>query len=260
MNARHTHEQMVVDLKGHAPDRFRAEHAAEGSTETWRDSSERVVRDRAKALGWLDAAKAQLGPNEFRRRLCHFIPGLLALCGAAIPHPEPVAPILLVLTAVFCLAMVWTATRYQQTIRRPGEPNCLAAILGYAAAIVPLFILFPSQPELALAVTGIVAFGDGTATFVGMLAGGAKLPWNRKKSWAGTAAFVLSALPLATFIYWAGSVPHIRFEAAIICVGTAVIVAALAESLPLPYNDNLLVGAAGAATLILMHGVIVGWC
>lgn len=211
------------------------------------------------ALGRLQAAVTRLGTNEFRRRLWHFAPGILALMGACVPHEDTPAALFLAVTMLVCLGLALVAIRSQHTIRRPEERNCLAAILGYGAAVIPLFLLFPSQPELALTVAGIIAFGDGSATLVGLLTGTRKLPWNRKKSWAGTAAFVTAALPLATMIYCRGSLPHVSVGMAILCVGPTVVASALVESLPVGGNDNLYVGASAAATMIAMQGLVAGW-
>src|SRR5262249_6391137 len=124
---------------------------------------------------------------------------------------------------------------------------------------IPLFFIFPLHPEVAMAAAGIMAFGDGSATIVGLLAGRSELPWNRKKSWAGTAAYVAVALPVATWIYWHGSQPHLPFELAFRCVGPAVFISAVVESLPLCGNDNLSVGLSLAASMTAAQGLLVGW-
>ena len=204
------------------------------------------------SVGWIDAALTRLGPQEYRRRLWHFVPGLLALVGAWIPHQDPL--IVAAGTFVFCTALGGVAFSCQCAIRRPEEQNCHAAILGYAAAVIPLFLFFPSQPELALAVAGVIAFGDGSATLAGLLAGSRKLPWNTNKSWAGTVAFIAVGLPMTMLIYWHGSVPHPSLEQTILCAGTTVVASALVESLPFRGNDNLLVGVSAATTMIVMHG------
>jgi len=210
--------------------------------------------DERSALRWFDGLLARLGPQEYRRRFGHFVPGVLALVGAWIPHQGPF--VVVVATFVICGVLATVALYGQEMIRRPNERNCLAAILGYAAAVIPLFLVFPSQPELALAVAGIIAFGDGSATLAGLLARSRRLPWNANKSWAGTAAFIAVGLPMATLIFWHGSVPHPSPELVVLCVGPAVLVSALVESLPIPGNDNLLVGASAGATIVLMHGLL----
>lgn len=211
-----------------------------------------------RAAGW-SALVTRLGPNEFRRRLWHFTPGGLALLGTFIPHDEPVAVWVLVATAVFCACLATLAWRSCRLFQRPEESSCLMSILGYAAGIVPLFLLFPSQPELALTVAGVIAFGDGSATLFGLLFGQAKLPWNHKKTWVGLTAFVLAALPMAALIYWLGAIPPIGGSIVLACVVPTVLGAALVESLPHRLNDNIFVSCSAAAIVIAMHGFLVGW-
>lgn len=183
-------------------------------------------------LGWFDTLADRLGPNELRRRLWHFAPGVLALMGAAIPNSGPLPAHLMMVMLFFCVLVAIVATYCQKSICRPGEQTCLGAIFGYLFSVMPLFMLFPAYPELALAVTGIIAFGDGSATLAGMLCGSNKLPWNKAKSWAGTATFILAAFPMATLLYWGGSLTHVSLTAAFLCIGPTVVAAALFESLP----------------------------
>ena len=213
-----------------------------------------------RSLSWIDLAIAQLGPHEFRRRLWHFAPGVLSLVGSSLlPFAQPVPPLVVPVMALLAVGVAVAAVYWNHSIRRPGESYCLQSILGYSVSVIPLFAFFPSQPELALTVAGILAFGDGCATLVGLLAGRKKLPWNGRKTWAGTFAFVLAAMPLAVFIYWCGSVPHPSLGLAALCVAPAVLAAAAVETLPTRCNDNAFVGMSAAAMVILMHGLVIGW-
>jgi hypothetical protein len=72
-------------------------------------------------------------------------------------------------------------------------------------------------------------------------------------------AFILTALPVAIYIYWGTSLPHVPFGIALMCVIPPVLAAALVESLPTRFNDNIFVGISSAATVIAMHGLLVGW-
>jgi dolichol kinase len=204
-------------------------------------------------------AVAHLGPKEFRRRVWHFAPGVLALAGTAIPYSEPVPLYLVISLMSIGIGLILGALRWSRSIRRPGERNCLQSILGYGVSVLPLLVFFPSQVELALTVTAILAFGDGTATLVGLLAGRKTLPWNRCKTWEGAIAFVVAALPTAIAIYWGIALPRVSFETAAMCVIPTVIVAAVVETVPARLNDNVFVGASAAAMIIAMHGLIVGW-
>jgi len=215
--------------------------------------------EQTETLNWIDLAIAQLGPREFRRRLWHFAPGVLVLAGTAIPYREPVPIFLLTGAVLIGIGLVAAAIYCHHSIRRPGEQNGGQSIFGYGISVLPLFVLFPGQVELALTVAGIIAFGDGCATVVGLMAGRTKLPWNCQKSWAGTAAFVLAAMPMAVLIYWCGAHPHPPFEIAALCVAPAVLASAVVETIPVRCNDNALVGASAAVAIIAMHGLVVGW-
>ncbi|MGE5194157.1 MAG: hypothetical protein ACM3U2_16800 [Deltaproteobacteria bacterium] len=215
--------------------------------------------DRTETLNWVDLAAVHLGPKEFRRRLWHFSPGILALAGTAVPYSEPVPTYLVTPAVLIGIGLTLAAIYWHRSIRRPGERHCLQSILGYSVSVIPLFVFFPSQVELALTVTGILAFGDGSATLVGLLAGSKKLPWNHRKSWAGAMAFVAAALPMAILIYWGISLPRAPFETAALCVIPTVLVAAAVETVPTRINDNVFVGASAAAMIIAMHGLLVGW-
>lgn len=201
----------------------------------------------------------RLSPNEWRRRLWHFAPGVIVLMLAPFPHEEPLSPFITGVVLIFAILIPVAALCNHTTFRRAQETNCLAAVFGYAATIVPLLLLFRSQPELGLTVMGVIAFGDGSATLVGLLARGSHLPWNGAKTWMGTSAFVLIGVPAATMIYWLESMPRVSFETALLCVIPTVAVSASMESLPVKFNDNILVGLGAAATLLAMHAVCVGF-
>ena len=108
-------------------------------------------------------------------------------------------------------------------------------------------------------VTIIIAFGDGSATLAGLLVGGKRLPWNRTKSWVGLTAFVACSIPLAALAYWAEARPAVPLIVALACVVPAALVAALIESIPTDFNDNIRVGVAAALTILATHGMFVGW-
>jgi dolichol kinase len=85
------------------------------------------------------------------------------------------------------------------------------------------------------------------------------LPWNPAKSWGGSLAFLAVAAPVAwALAAWtlrghphAGATP----ERLVLGAALAAVTGALAESLPLPVTDNLVVilaaGGAFAAVLLL---------
>ncbi len=153
------------------------------------------------------------------------------------------------------------------------ERGFSAGIALYPGVVLALVLVFFRRMELAAAVWGLLAFGDGFATLAGKLLGGPRLPWNPGKSWAGFVAFVLWGTASAAFLIrwtqglvggggpaeagaigspWVGaSFLHGAQPFALLLAGcfVAAAVAALAESLQTGIDDNLLVPLVGGATL-----------
>ncbi|HUO87491.1 MAG TPA: DUF92 domain-containing protein, partial [Thermoanaerobaculia bacterium] len=114
-----------------------------------------------------------------------------------------------------------------------------AGIVLYPVAVLLLIVVFHRRLEVAAAVWGILAFGDGMASIVGMTLGRKKLPWNPRKSWIGTAAYALFGTAGAwALLTW--TAPD-RYEAgfALAAAAAAALVAAAIESLPQGLDDNL---------------------
>ena len=80
----------------------------------------------------------------------------------------------------------------KKSLLRPDEKarGISRGIVIYPAAVLVLLLIFHDRLELAAAVWGLIAFGDGMAGIAGLSIGGPKLPWNRDKSWAGLLAFI----------------------------------------------------------------------
>lgn len=135
-------------------------------------------------------------------------------------------------------------------------------IVIYPLAVMLLVMLFRERLEIAGAVWGVLAFGDGFATLAGRAVRGPRLPWNRDKTWSGLAAFIAFGFVGAEVVWtW------LHGSASLFLVGVTVAVCALVESLPLHVDDNLTVPLAGGATMALltaMHDVPqprleIGW-
>src|SRR5438552_1761357 len=67
-----------------------------------------------------------------------------------------------------------------------------SGIVLYPASVLALIGLFHDRMEVAAASWGIMAAGDSAAGFVGSRYGRRRLPWNRRKTIAGSVVFVLS--------------------------------------------------------------------
>jgi len=202
----------------------------------------------------------RLGEQELRRRLWHFFPGMIALALATAPHRETVRLwVMLVIVTCGIVMPALAAIRYQQAYRRkPGE-NPAPSILGYVIPISILCLIFRSHVEIPLAVTTIIAFGDGAATFTGLLARGAKLPWNPEKSWAGMFAFMVLGSVATCGVYWMAASQPLEPAQVLLCVVPVVLCCSLLETLPLRVNDNITVGCVSSLLLITLRTLITGW-
>ena len=126
-------------------------------------------------------------------------------------------------------------------------------ILAYPLAVLALILVFHERLHFAAVVWGIIAFGDGMATVVGVLAGGPRLPWNPSKGWAGFAAFVLSGTAGASALWmWTARLPASDWDAAIARCLALALACAWVESLETTLDDNVTVPLVGAAVLPLL--------
>ncbi|HVS03500.1 MAG TPA: DUF92 domain-containing protein [Thermoanaerobaculia bacterium] len=114
-----------------------------------------------------------------------------------------------------------------------------AGIVLYPVAVLLLILVFHRRLEVAAAVWGILAFGDGTASLAGMAWGRRKLPWNPRKSWVGTLTYwLVGTLGATVLLQWTAGGEYALGFALAVCAATAL-AAAFVESLPLGVDDNL---------------------
>ncbi|MCX8175435.1 MAG: hypothetical protein N3E51_04480 [Candidatus Micrarchaeota archaeon] len=107
--------------------------------------------------------------------------------------------------------------------------------LTLAAGILCILTLLESQGEIYASLF-ILGVGDAASTLVGMRSR-RKLPWSKKKTLGGSAAFLLFSLPAA---YFGGA-----------AAALAAVAAALAESLETDVDDNLMVALVCVVTFRL---------
>lgn len=128
-------------------------------------------------------------------------------------------------------------------------------VLLYPLSVMLLILVFWRRLEVAAATWGILAFGDGMASIVGMSLGRRKLPWNPRKSWAGTFGYwVFGALAASTLLLWTAPGRY-TVAFAIACGAAAALLAALLESLPQGLDDNL---GVPMVTGLFLLGLVLG--
>jgi uncharacterized protein (TIGR00297 family) len=139
-------------------------------------------------------------------------------------------------------------------ILRPSEAagGYPPGILFYPISVVLLILIFPDRPDIAAAAWGIMAFGDGAATFVGRRVGGRRIPWNTAKTVAGSLAFIAAGGAAGAFLAWwccAAVIPPPYWWFTLLAPVMAAVTAAVVETLPIRLDDNITVPASAAAIL-----------
>lgn len=123
---------------------------------------------------------------------------------------------------------------------RAGASDVWTGVILYPVAVLLLILIYRNSMHIVAAVWAILALGDGVAGVAGPAFDGPALPWNRQKTWAGSAAFVLAGTAGAYLLTrWVN--PQLAgVKALMICILTALTGAAV-ESLPIALDDNLTV-------------------
>ena len=178
--------------------------------------------------------------NEGLRKFLHILFGLFALSLKFIPWRTAA----LIAAAGVILNWLLLHRLVGKRVAR-HERGWDWGIVLYPAAVLALIVIFNWHIEIAAVAWAIMAFGDGFATLLGRALPLARLPWNREKSLGGSIAFLLfgSAAALAMARVFGGP--------SLTAITVAVITAAIAESMPLRLNDNVVVPATAAGMLAI---------
>lgn len=128
-------------------------------------------------------------------------------------------------------------------------------VLLYPLTVMILILVFWQRLEVAAAAWGILAFGDGMASIAGMSLGRKKLPWNPKKSWAGTLGYWLFGTAAAAVLLLWTAPGRYDWTFALACGAAAALLAALLESLPQGLDDNL---GVPMVTGLFLLGLVLG--
>lgn len=181
---------------------------------------------------------------ERTRQLVHIGVGAIALSLKFLTWPQ--AAMMAVAAVLFNLLLL---PRLTHKVFRPGdlERPWTSGIVIYPLAVLGLILVFRQRLDLAAAAWGILAAGDGMATLVGAGVRSPRLPWNREKSIAGLAAFVIAAsfASVGLLVWTAGDTLSIPLWWAV----AASLVAGLVETVPIRLDDNLSVPATAAFVL-----------
>ena len=203
-------------------------------------------------------ASARTRAAEVRRRLCHMLPGIVALVLPLVPQPRPFALSDLVLISIMIFVLGGVIRYGYAAIARPGEVLWTTNVIKYCGTVIAMSFLFAWYPEFATVVTAVLAFGDGSATIFGLLFGKHSLRWNAEKTSEGAVAFLFCSIPRATMAYWLESQPTVPIPAAASCACSVALCGQFAETLPWKSSDNPRVGVAAAIGVVAGHLMVFG--
>jgi dolichol kinase len=215
-------------------------------------SSDRTTQDRPA----LDRPSPELArppgitSRELRRQLVHASLGAVAL---SLRWLTVTQALVLAGVAVVHNLLVLPRVPWGRALFREDEAR-FGGIVLYPMVVLALLLALPLH--LAAAAWMVLAVGDGASNVCGRTLGVRRLPWNPRKSWAGTLGFWLCATPAAAgaLLFVAANpavAAPIDASSAWLMACSASLAGAAVESLPIRVDDNLTVGFASGATLAL---------
>ena len=188
------------------------------------------------------------GHSEDARQIVHIAIGSVALLLRYLHWWQAV---ILAASAVgFNMWLLRRVTRGR--LHRPSEVRIAAGIVFYPTSVLLLLLLLPSRPDIVAAAWGIMAAGDGAATLVGRRARGPRIPWNRAKTVAGSAAFIVAGGAAGAFLAWwcrPALIPPPYLWFSIGAPLAAAVAAAAVETVPIRLDDNLSVPMSAAVVM-----------
>lgn len=206
--------------------------------------------------------------GELARKLVHMGVGLIAFALRFLgPLYSAVLAAVALASNLFVLPRVGGKRLWRESELATGSS---IGIILYPLCVLLLILIYWQRLEVAAAAWGILAFGDGMASVAGMALGRTKLPWNPKKSWAGSLAYVIfgtaAAAVLLQWTAWplepAGAPLPYSWSFAVAVAFAAALLAALLESIPQGLDDNLgvpLVSSLFLFGLVLTEGHWTGF-
>jgi len=201
---------------------------------------------------------AALSAGELARKSVHMAVGAIAF---AIRPLGPIGSALAALAAIVHNAFLFPLYGGRRLWRAgEAERGYALGIVLYPIAVLLLVLLFWSRLEIAAAAWGILAFGDGMAAILGQAFGrSSPLPWNRRKSWVGSLAFlVFGGAGAFALLQWTAPGRYETGFALAVAAAAAAFAAAL-ESLPQGLDDNLGVPLVTGLLLWCLTETQGGW-
>lgn len=217
--------------------------------------------------------------HNLSRKLVHIGTGpFFILCWnlyPAVPASRWLAacvPLAITLHLVFVARGIVQDPGVVHAMSRTGDrAEIMRGPLYYGLIFVATTVVFWRDSPVGILALMIMCGGDGLADIVGRGRGFARLPWSRRKSWAGSGAMFVGGIIFGTaflllFNQPGRFTPSLAPGQTILSVGVISLVATLVESLAMADIDNLTITFSAIATswlliepLGLWHTAFFSW-
>lgn len=218
------------------------------------------------ALGILqvfdELAKRDVLEKKLSRKLVHILSGLVFMLFWPLFSSSPIAKYMAAFApAANGIRMIglglglWTNEALVKACSREGgRRELLQGPLYYAVTITIVTLFFWRNSPVGVVAVANLCAGDGFADIVGRKYGTQRLPYNRSKSVIGSIAFfVMASLASMGFVAYFSAFGFFPATANIYLATIGVSLAsAIAESLPLPLDDNFTVPFVAIAAGMLL--------
>ncbi len=207
------------------------------------------VNDYLAHRGWME--------SHLSRKIIHIGTGPLFVLCWLLFNDNPINKYLAALVPLaFTLQFILIGTGVikdeasVKAMSRTGDRReILRGPLFYGIIFVLLTIIYWKSSPVGIVGLMLMCGGDGLADILGRKWGSQKIPWNKGKSWAGSAGMFVGGWVLSVFVLWVFTLAGV-FSSSILTyllpITIIAIVGTLVESLPLKDIDNITVTVSAA--------------
>jgi dolichol kinase len=184
------------------------------------------------------------GDLELRRKLFHSLFGLFLILILFYSGRKTLIIFLSLLLLCGSIIIIWRLQGnqfpiiewFEKTFERKDVKFPGYGAFWFVLGTLLLALSLSDADEIAAAIFTL-ALGDSAATILG-IRGTHPLPYNRCKTVEGSLAFIIFSLPSCLLVGWIGL--------------PLALLTAIVESLPVPFDDNLLIPITAALFFILI--------
>ncbi|CAI8603978.1 unnamed protein product [Vicia faba] len=173
-----------------------------------------------------DLTRRNILDQGLSRKLVHILSGLLFLVSW---------PIFRIATPLKLVTLLLLKGDPKELLRGP---------LYYVGILMLCAVVFWRESPIGVVSLAMMCGGDGVADIIGRRYGSIKIPYNQKKSWAGSISmFIFGCLVSIGMLYYYSALGHVEFnwENILPRVAFISVVATVVESLPITevIDDNI---------------------